>query len=111
MAASYEGLPSAMNLTEKFLFSGIFSTALVFMAIRSRKMVYLIISILYKTLLDGVIPWLNYTLGTGDIVSIYLMEIPIIIIGLIGYFGIRWLKPRFGNTTITGKIRSKLKAK
>jgi len=93
------------------LFAHIFSTVLVFMAVRSKKMFYLVISILYKTLLDGIIPWLNYTLGTGDIVSIYLIEVPIIIIGLIGYFGIRWLKPRFNNTTITGKIKSKLKHK
>jgi len=81
------------------------------MAVRSRKMTYLVVSILYKTLLDGIIPWLNYTMGTGDIVSIYLIEVPIIIIGLIGYFGIRWLKPRFENTTITGKIKSGLKIK
>jgi uncharacterized membrane protein YhfC len=91
------------------LFAHVFAAVLVFTAVRSRKMWYLVLSILYKTLLDGILPWLSYTLGTGDIVSIYLMEVPIIIIGLMGYFGIRWLKPRFEGTSITGKLKSKLK--
>jgi uncharacterized membrane protein YhfC len=91
------------------MFAHVFAAVLVFMAVRSRKMWYLVLSIIYKTLLDGILPWLSYTLGTGDILSIYLMEIPIIIIGLIGYFGIRWLKPMFEGTSITGKAKSLLK--
>ncbi len=87
----------------------VFAAVLVFMAVRSRKMGYLALSILYKTLLDGILPWLSYTLGAGDILSIYLMEIPIIIIGLIGYFGMRWIKPGFEGTSITGKAKSRLK--
>lgn len=84
----------------------VFAAVLVFMAVRSRKIWYLFLSILFKTLLDGILPWLSYTLGAGDVVSIYLMEVPIIIIGMIGYFGMRWLKPRFEGTSITGKAKS-----
>ncbi len=87
------------------LIAHVFAAALVFMAVRSRKIGYLVLSILYKTLLDGILPWLSYTMGAYDIVSIYLMEIPIIIIGLIGYFGVRWLRPRFEGTSITGKVK------
>lgn len=91
------------------LVAHVFAAVLVFMAVRSRNMAYLLISVLYKTLLDGILPWLSYTMGASDAVSIYLMETPIIIIGLIGYFGLRWLKPRFEETSITGKVKSKLK--
>lgn len=73
----------------------IFATVLVVAAVRSERIDYLILSILYKTLLDGIIPWISYNMVEGDMALIYIMEMPIVIIGLIGYFGMGWLKPRF----------------
>lgn len=79
------------------LFIHVFSTLLVVYAIKSRKIKYLIVSILFKALVDGIIPWLVYSMQPlTALPNAYMIEIPFIILALISWFGIRWIRPRFG---------------
>lgn len=74
----------------------VFSAVLVVYSVKTRKMGYLVISILYKTLVDGIIPWLIFNLQPiTDPWNAYIIEVPFIILAIIGYLGIKWMKPKF----------------
>jgi uncharacterized membrane protein YhfC len=78
------------------MFIHVFGTLLVLYAVRSGKIVYLVVSILFKTLVDGIIPWLVYVMQPlTELPNAYIVEIPFIILALIAYYGNRWIKPRF----------------
>ncbi len=82
------------------LFIHVFSTLLVVYAIKGKKISYLIISILFKTLVDGIIPWLVYNMQPlTELPNAYMVEIPFIILALISWYGIKWMKPRIGSNT------------
>lgn len=75
-------------------FIHVFSALLVLYAIRSGKALYLVYSILFKAVVDGIIPWLAYSMQPlYEVANAYMIEVPFIILALISYFGIRWLKP------------------
>lgn len=81
------------------MFIHVFSALLVLYAIKSRKLIYLVYSILFKTLVDGIIPWLAYSMQPlYEVANAYMIQIPFIILALISYFGIRWLKPKLGGS-------------
>lgn len=78
------------------VFIHVFSTLLVLYAVRKKAMGYLVLSILFKTLVDGIIPWLVYSLEPiTELPNAYIIEIPFIILAIIAYFGIKWIKPKF----------------
>jgi uncharacterized membrane protein YhfC len=95
------------------MFIHIFSTLLVVYSIKSGKIKYLIISILFKTLVDGIIPWLVYSMRPlTDLPNAYIIEIPFIILALVSWFGIRWIRPRFGKGAkewVTDTVKSIVK--
>lgn len=71
-----------------------FAALLAILAVNSRKAKYLWGSIAYKAVTDGMIPLLVISLGS-DLLSSYLIEIPVIILGAIGYLGIRKFRGKF----------------
>jgi len=78
------------------IFIHVFASILVLYAVKSRKIGYLVLSILYKTLVDGMIPWLAYSMQPlMELTNAYVVEIPIIILAIIGFFGIKWIRPKF----------------
>lgn len=78
------------------MFIHVFSTLLVLYAVKNKKIGYLVLSILFKTLVDGIIPWLVYSMGPiTELPNAYIVEIPFIILAIIAYFGIKWIKPKF----------------
>ena len=77
------------------MFIHVFSTLLVLYAVKAKKLSYLGLSILFKAIVDGIIPWLVFNLSPiTDIVNAYLIEIPFIILAVFSYFGIKWIKPK-----------------
>ena len=79
---------------------------LVIYAVRAEK-IYLLISILYKTLVDGMLPFLAYFISFTEI-GIFFMELPIIVIAALGFLGTRWVGSRFA---IKKPVRVKAKRK
>lgn len=77
------------------LFIHIFSTVLVVLSVKSKKLRYLWYSILFKAFVDGLVPILVFSLDTTILINVYLIEIPIIILGLFSYFGIKRVRGRF----------------
>jgi len=72
----------------------IFAALLVIYSVKQKRPVYLLASMLYKTVTDGMIPLLVVYIGTSLLGS-YIIEIPVVILGLIGYLGIKWIKKKF----------------
>ncbi len=73
----------------------IFAAVLVVHAVKAKKPLYFIASLLYKTVTDGMIPLLIFYIGTATLLATYTMELPVIILGLIGYLGIVKMKKKF----------------
>ena len=79
------------------IFIHVFASLLVIYAARVNKASYLFLSIIYKTLIDGMIPILAYIpqyMGFVDISNL-IVEIPVMIVAAIGFLGIRWIKAYF----------------
>ncbi len=73
----------------------VFASVLVVYSVRSGQLKYLGYSIIYKTVVDGIIPFLVYTINPSvSLANSYIIEIPFIILGAVGYFGIKWLKKK-----------------
>ena len=77
------------------IFTHVFASVLVVLAVNSKKSKYFWYSFAYKAVLDGMIPALLIIIGLDSLLSTYLIEIPVIVMAVIGYFGLRLLKPRF----------------
>ena len=73
----------------------IFATVLVVYAVRAAKPVYFVASLLYKTITDGMIPLLVFYIGTATLLATYTMELPVIMLGLIGYLGTVKMRKKF----------------
>jgi len=65
------------------------------------KFKYLIASILYKTLLDGIVPALPYLFDITTVQGVYLAEVPIAAIGIFSFVIIRLLNKKYAWPTKT----------
>jgi uncharacterized membrane protein YhfC len=72
-----------------------FASLLVFYSLTKRKMLYLAYSIIFKTVVDGIIPGLTYSIDTSTVAGIYLIEVPFLALAIIGYVGTLWLMKRY----------------
>ncbi len=77
------------------LFIHVFSMLLVFLSIRSKNTNYLVFSIAFKALVDGLTLWVIRIFGTATLMGIYLTEIPAAALGVVSFFGIRMVRKRF----------------
>jgi len=70
----------------------VFTTILVFYAIRTMNKKFLWISIGFKALLDGMIPAINYLYNPSTFLDWYAIEFLILGLGFIAYFGYKYIK-------------------
>jgi hypothetical protein len=56
---------------------------------------YLVYSILFKTLVDGMLPGLTSVFDASIVSGIYAIEVPIAALGVIAFFGTRWILQKF----------------
>jgi uncharacterized membrane protein YhfC len=82
----------------------VFASVLVIYAVVSRMIRYLIYSILFKTLVDGMIPALTTYINTSAVAGIYEIEAPIAVLGVISLLGTWWVMKKFPDTRKTGHI-------
>lgn len=80
------------------LFIHLFSMLLVFYVVKFLYKRYLIASISYKSVVDGIIPALTIYVGSQTLIGLYSMEIPIIVLGVIGIIGFYWIKEKWYKT-------------
>lgn len=73
----------------------VFASILVFYAIHTTMKRYLLYSIGYKTVVDGIIPALSVYVGSSTLTSVYLMELPIAGLGLVAAGSILWIKNKW----------------
>ncbi len=66
----------------------LFSTLLVVLSVRKAERFFLLAAVLYKTILDGSIPFLRANVNTLTLTGIYLIEVFITILGVIGLIGV-----------------------
>jgi uncharacterized membrane protein YhfC len=73
----------------------VFASLLVVYSVVSGMLRYLVYSILFKTLVDGMLPALTTYISASTIAGIYEIEVPIAALGVIAYFGTRWLMKKY----------------
>ncbi len=73
----------------------LFASLLVVYSVITRKFKYFIYSMVFKTILDGIIPLLLLYIGTGTLLGIYLIELPVMLLGLVGLVGFFWMRKKF----------------
>ena len=78
------------------LFCHVFATVLLVYAARFRAPVWLAVSVLYKTLLDGVLPISSYLLaGMGTYARFGSVELFVIAMGIAGLAGLVWIRKKW----------------
>jgi uncharacterized membrane protein YhfC len=74
----------------------VFSSVLVVYAVAKKETNYLFASISFKAVVDGIAPLLGYLFDLSSIEGIFAAEIPMIALGLIAFYGTKWIaKKRF----------------
>jgi len=88
----------------------VFSAVLVIQAVKSGRVEYFMLSLLYKTGLDGMIPMLTLMFDRTTVSGVYSIEAFIVILGLSGLGGRVWSRGRDGrrHRHKTGKKRGAL---
>jgi len=74
------------------LFVHVFTALLIFSSVTQRKLSSFLGAFLFKSLLDGVIPYLQVALKpSASLTGIYLTEIWVVVMGLVALAGTRWI--------------------
>lgn len=110
MPSLVDALPAAVQATldmptivvlpaiaERFftLFIHVFASLLVVLAVAKKRMGYLWMSIAFKSLVDGIIPALTHFFDISTLSGMFLVEIPIFMLAVVSYFGIKWAMRKF----------------
>lgn len=74
----------------------VFCAVLVIQAVKTRRMEYFILSLVYKTLADGMLPLLTMTFDRSTIAGVYSIEAFVVALGIISFMGLLWIRGRFG---------------
>jgi uncharacterized membrane protein YhfC len=74
----------------------VFCTVLVVQSVKSGRASYFILSFLYKTLLDGALPFLTMRFDAATVAGAYYIESFVVVLGLIGLVGLLWLRDKYG---------------
>ena len=77
------------------VFAHVFAMVLLICAVHTKKIEYLILSVFYKAMLDGPLPWLQSVFDTSTVTGVYMIELFVVIMGTIGFVGTRRLRQRF----------------
>lgn len=73
----------------------LFATLLVVYSAIAGRFRFFIYSMVYKTVTDGMIPLLLLYVGTGTLLGIYLIELPVMFLGIVGLVGFFWMRGKF----------------
>ncbi len=73
----------------------LFATLLVVYSVITRRFRFFIYSLVYKTVVDGMIPLLLLYVGSGTILGMFLIELPVVFLGLVGLLGFFWMRDKF----------------
>lgn len=77
------------------LFIHLLACVLIFLAVRTGKQRYLWYSFLYKAVIDGTALFLNKIPAPSFLIFAYLVQIPIVIYGIIGVWGLLKIKKKY----------------
>jgi uncharacterized membrane protein YhfC len=78
------------------LFAHVFATVLAIYAVKLADLRWLLISVVYKTLVDGPLPLFNYYLGYMGVNLYYLVEVYLIMLAVLGLYGLYWFGKKYG---------------
>ncbi len=78
------------------LFAHVFATVLAIYAVKLADLKWLLISVVYKTLIDGPLPLFNHYLGYMGLNLYYLIEVYLIILAVLGLYGLYWFGKKYG---------------
>ncbi len=86
----------------------VFCTVLVIQAVKTRRTEYFMLSLVYKTLADGMLPLLTMTFDRSTVAGVYSIEAFVVALGAISLGGLIWVRGRFGKKSRkrTGKRAS-----
>ncbi len=73
----------------------VFCTVLVIQSVKSGRTRYFMLSFLYKTLLDGALPFLTMTFDVKTVAGVYYIESFVVVLGLVSAVGLFWLRERY----------------
>lgn len=78
------------------LFAHVFATVLVVYAVKLSNWHWLALSVGLKTILDGALPIFNYYLASMGTYKVLPIELYVIIIGCISFYGLWWFSKKYG---------------
>lgn len=52
---------------------------------------------MYKTLIDAIAAWGQLSFNINTVSHVWILELIVVIYGIIGFYGIKWIKNRYGN--------------
>ncbi|BAI62019.1 conserved hypothetical protein [Methanocella paludicola SANAE] len=78
------------------LFAHVFATVLTIYAVKLADLKWLLIAVVYKTLIDGPLPLFTHYLGYLGISMYYLVEAYLIVLAVIGLAGLYWFGKKYG---------------
>jgi uncharacterized membrane protein YhfC len=73
----------------------IFSSILIFYSIKNKIYSFFWLSFAYKTIIDAIAAWANLSFNINILSHLWIIELIVIIYGIIGFYGIRWIKNRY----------------
>ncbi len=71
-----------------------FAAVLAIASVNTKRAKYIWGSVAYKSVTDGIVPLLPFIAGSG-LLSSFAMEVPFVVLAVIGYFGIREMRSKF----------------
>jgi len=85
------------NLIERFftILIHIFSSILIFCSIKNKILSLFWLSFVYKTVIDAIAAWGQLSFNINILSHLWIIELIVIIYGIIGFYGIRWIKNRY----------------
>jgi len=73
----------------------IFSSVLIFYSIKNKIFLFFWLSFVYKTVIDAIAAWGKLSFNINILSHLWIIELIVIIYGIIGFYGIRWIKNRY----------------
>jgi len=73
----------------------IFSSILIFCSIKNKILSLFWLSFVYKTVIDAIAAWGQLSFNINILSHLWIIELIVIIYGIIGFYGIRWIKNRY----------------
>jgi uncharacterized membrane protein YhfC len=83
----------------------IFCAVLVIQAVKTRRVEYFLLSFLFKTLTDGMLPMLTLSFDRTSVAGVYSIEAFVVALGAVSLAGMFWLRGKYGKKykKVTGK--------